>query len=69
MSSIYEQSRLNSLAVALDALVRMSENESDPDMTDAINDAIHAVDKVLAWSGYRQSAERSKDDCRNHTTV
>lgn len=58
MASIYEQARLVSLALAEDTLIRMKDNEDDPDMVEAINDAIHAVDRVLAWSGYGESAEK-----------
>lgn len=59
MASIYEQARLTSLALAEDALIRMKDNEDDPDMIEAINDALHSIDRLLAWSEYRDSEEKS----------
>ena len=61
MSTIYAQARLVSLVLAQDSLVRMADNETDPKMADAINNAIHALDTVLSWSYYRESAERPKE--------
>ena len=67
MSSIFTQAKLISLVLAQDSLVRLADNETDPDTVDAINDAIKAVDKVIEYYGYGSSTPVSPPPQTNTT--